>query len=321
MHLFNKILCVFIMAILSCYSSVTYAVEVLGLDYALQQTYIACVGIDDELGGLKKMAGINTAVTAVGIGLGGGATAVGIAKQKTDKEIAKLEELLQEMEELSAKYTGTDVTDKQRESFLEEYMNAYDDVIKDNDAYAEKIDVLTEKSKTLGNWRTGLLIGNTTTNIASAIISSKTKNNHDLQNTIDNCILNVKQLGNAIAAARMEGQDTSEAQAIYEACRQYEYVDVKSINKHGNSVTIASSIGAGIGGIGAITSGIANSDNVRNDNSDTGKTKEKNLNTASNVFAIGATTASGTATVLNAMQISAIKKISKVSEACTEVLK
>ena len=33
---------------------------------ALQQMYISCVGIDDQLADMKKMAGTNTAVTAVG---------------------------------------------------------------------------------------------------------------------------------------------------------------------------------------------------------------------------------------------------------------
>ena len=39
--------------------------DVLPLDDALRATYTACVGIDEELSDLKKMAGINTAVTGV----------------------------------------------------------------------------------------------------------------------------------------------------------------------------------------------------------------------------------------------------------------
>ena len=56
----------------------------LELDDALRATYKACVGIDEQLNDLKKMAGINTAVTAVGTGLGIGATAVGVAKSSKD---------------------------------------------------------------------------------------------------------------------------------------------------------------------------------------------------------------------------------------------
>ena len=38
------------------------AVDVLPLDDALRVTYTACVGIDEEVSDLKKMAGINTAI-------------------------------------------------------------------------------------------------------------------------------------------------------------------------------------------------------------------------------------------------------------------
>ena len=63
--------------------------EVLPLYDALRATYTACVGIDDELAGLKKMAGINTAVTGVGTAAGAGATVTGIVKSQKDKEISK----------------------------------------------------------------------------------------------------------------------------------------------------------------------------------------------------------------------------------------
>jgi hypothetical protein len=44
------------------------------------------VGIDDELADLKKMAGINTAVTAVGTAAGAAATTVGIIKANKDSQ-------------------------------------------------------------------------------------------------------------------------------------------------------------------------------------------------------------------------------------------
>ena len=60
--------------------------DVLGLDDALRSTYVYCVGIDDELADLKKMAGINTAVTAVGTATGAAATVVGIVKANKDAQ-------------------------------------------------------------------------------------------------------------------------------------------------------------------------------------------------------------------------------------------
>ena len=58
---------------------------------ALRATYENCVGIDESLNDIKKMAGINTAIGAVGTGMGVGATAVGIAKKKVDAEAEKIE--------------------------------------------------------------------------------------------------------------------------------------------------------------------------------------------------------------------------------------
>ena len=49
--------------------------------------------------------------------------------------------------------------------------------------------------------------------------------------------------------------------------------------------------------------------------------KEENINTAANVLAGASTVASATATVFNATQISAIKKLSDVAKQCTGVLK
>ena len=83
-------------AIFSLFISVCARADEASLVTALQDTYMSCIGIDDELYELKKMAGINTAITGVGTGLGIGATAVGIAKEKVDQKIdtLKLDKLL-----------------------------------------------------------------------------------------------------------------------------------------------------------------------------------------------------------------------------------
>ena len=293
----------------------------LDLNTALQNTYRACAGIDDNLHDLKVLAGVNTAVTAVGTGLGVGAAATGFVKANKDKDIEELEKILKQIEENSAKYTGTEPTDTDRQNFMTEYKNGYSAALKDKATVQEKINELNEQSKNLGNWRTGLLAGNTATNIAGAIISSQTINKDDIQGQIDRCISATKDLNDSIVVAKMNGTDIGEAQSIYNACREYEYVDISSINKRGKGAMISSSVGAGLGGIGTITSGVANSDKIRNDNSEAGKKKEKDLNTASNVLAVGATAATATAVVFNATQIAAIKKVAKVSETCTGVLK
>lgn len=308
----------FIFLCLLCACISANAAEVLDLNTALQNTYKACVGIDDDLHDMKVLAGINTAVTGVGTGLGVGATATGFVKASKDKQV---EVKLDKLREIEQKNPGANSSDTEWQSFSESLQSELTTARQEIERYQAEIAELNKESKNLGNWRTGLLAGNTVTNVAGAVIASKTINKDDLQGQIDACISATKVLNNAIMQAYLNGEDTREAKQIYEACREYEYVDIGPINKRGTGAMVASSVGAGLGGIGTITSGIANRDKTRNDNSDSGKQKEKNLNTASNVLSVGATAASVTATVFNATQIAAIKKVAKVSEACTGVLK
>lgn len=297
--------------------------EILSLDNALRATYTACVGIDDSLADLKKKAGINTVVTGVGTGLGMGATVAGVMKASTDTEIEEWERVLNELiakqEQHNLKYEKIST-----DAILVAMTKAQSD-IKNNDS---KIDQLTKKSKKLGNWRTGLMVGNTATNIAGAIIAGNNKVDDDLQAQIDNCKLAVKNLQDSIMQARFNGEDVSEATKIVNVCREFEYVDISPINKRAKNAMVSSIIGATTGMAGTITSAVANSENVRKDNevksgikTDEDWQKDNNINTAANILAGTSTVASGVATVFNATQISAIKKVAVVAEKCTGVLK
>ncbi len=289
------------------------------MDAALRATYENCVGIDESLHDMKVLAGINTAVSGVGTGLGIGATAVGIAKKNVDAEI---EQKFKTLEALCYSASGeTEVATE--EEFLEAYGDALraktavnNDDIKKSDA-AEEIRELTEKSKKLGNWRTGLLAGNTATNVAGAVISGTNKVKQPLQEQIQNCISSVRNLSTAIMQAKINGEDVSEAVQIESACKEFEYVDVAKINDMATGGMVSSIVGSGTGVAGTIASALANSDKVRAEDNN----KEKNLNTAANVLAAGSTVASATATVFNASQIKAIKDVARVAENCTEVLK
>ena len=278
---------------------------------ALQKTYSACIGIDEALADLKKMAGINTAITGVGTGLGAGATIVGIVKESTDQTIDDLLRELAEMED------DKDIpTDEQVDSWLKEYHA-------NKNTKQSEIDKLTQKSKSLGNWRTGLLAGNTATNVAGAIIAGKNTTDGDLQNQIDNCKTAISELRRARGRARIDGMDVGEANSIILACEGFETVDISKINTRAKGAMISSAIGATTGLSGTITSAVANSDSIRSQkNADGTRTdKEKNLNTASNVLAGASTVASATATVFNATQIKAIKDVANVATKCTEALK
>ena len=73
------------------YTSASFA-DVLDLNTALQNTYKACVDIDDNLHDLKVLAGVNTGITAVGTGVGIGATVTGFVKASKDRNAQKVAE-------------------------------------------------------------------------------------------------------------------------------------------------------------------------------------------------------------------------------------
>ena len=294
------------------------------LDAAISDARIYCLGISDELNHLKTMAGINTAVTAVGTAAGAGATAVGIAKVGVDKELSAYEETIAALEEEGAQRIETD------EDFAEIFGGF---LIESGDPEFAQIGKLIQeqqrleaKSKKLGNWRTGLLAANTVTNVAGTVIAANNKVSGDLKDQIQQCIMAVDVLSRARMQARIasDANDTEMveyASRIVDACAQWGDVNLSSINAKAKGATISSGIGAGVGFVGTITSAIANTDKTRNDNTESGKQKEKNLNTTANVMAGGATVASGVATVFNATQIGAIKKAAAVADACEGVLK
>lgn len=297
--------------------------DVLLLDDALRATYTACVDIDDSLADLKKMAGINTVVTGVGTGLGAGATIIGVKKASTDSELEEWEHTLNE---LIAKQEQYDV--KYDKISIDDIPGAIATAQSNNKNAEKRVDKLTKQSKQLGNWRTGLMVGNTATNIAGAVIARNNQVDNDLQKQIDNCKLAVKNLQNSIMQAKFNGEDISEATNILNACRDFEYVDISPINNRAKGAFVSSIIGATTGIAGTITSAVANSKDIRKDEqtkqgkkTDDDWQKEKTINTAANVLAGTSTVASGVATVFNATQISAIKKVSAVAEKCTGVLK
>lgn len=286
------------------------------LTNALQNTYTSCVGIDSKLESLKKMAGINTAITGVGTGLGVGATAVGIVKSKRDKEIEEITAKLDEMGAIEIKTEGqlydvlAQLMDETGHAQGKEMANAL----------RREKERKERQSKKLGNWRTGLLAANTATNIAGAVIAAKNRTDGDLQSHIDRCKSSLSQLSRIKIQAELEGIDTSEASAILNACNGFNSIDLSKINNRATGAMAASTVGAVTGLTGTITSAAANSDSIRNDNSDSGKQREKNLNTASNVLAGTSTVASATATIFNATQIKAIKDVVAVATTCTGVL-
>ena len=297
------------------------AAELTSLEKALQNTYIACVGIDDKLSDLKLLAGINTGVQAVGTGLGVGATAVGIVKVSVDKAVETYEKMLQDMRKKTKNVEYKPLTEEQLKVMNKNFKDSYQDAVKKAKTYKSELEKLNKKSKKLGNWRTGLMAGATVTNVTGAILASQSGVNKDLDSMVKNCLSNVDELKNAMGQALVDGEDVTEAREIVSACDRYRNVDVSSVSKRATGAMASSVVGAATGFTGTIVSGVANSDKVRKDNTKEGKQKEKNLNTASNVLAGVTTAASGVATVFSGVQIAAIKRVADVAAKCEEALK
>ena len=310
---------------------------------ALQDVRTKCGGISEHLEHIKTMAGVNTAVTAVGTLAGGGATASGIIKQKTDQ----VSDILGRFTEWADKVNSQDITnnivfseaglrltttdkDTLRNgviSELERIRPTYVDfAMKDMTngfATQEVSDVKTKIdkwSKTSGDVRTGLLATATVTNIAGAAIAGTNRVKPDLESQITLCIAALDTLARTKTQSQISKLITfdqaAHAERIISACGQYEMVKLSDINTRGMGALVSSGIGAATGLAGTITSAVANTNNVRTAGGD----KEKNLNTASNVLAGVSTASSLSSTIFNATQIGAAKRILKVAQECEEAL-
>ncbi|MBR2393582.1 MAG: hypothetical protein IKB05_03765 [Alphaproteobacteria bacterium] len=291
------------------------------LTAAVENVRDVCGNIGAELTDMKKMAGITTAVTGVGTVAGGVGLGAGIAKAKTDKELSQTEQIIAELKAAGA----TQVTSL--EMFYETFADALSETSTLNgQAYAAQLrakkDKLMQKSKNLGNLRTGTLAVATATNIAGAIMSGTNRVKGDLKQQIDGCLAAVKTLSNIRMQARMDGSATdtelARAERIISACDAWSTIDITPINNRSTGATVSSGIGAGLGLVGTITSASANSDSVRNGDD---AQREKNLNTAANVLAGGTTVASATATIFNATQINVIKRAATIADECEGALR
>jgi hypothetical protein len=298
--------------------NITFAID---LNTVIQNARQACSGIDDSMAHLKTMAGINTAVTAVGTVAGGVALGTGIAKVGVDKEQQALEDKVKKLiaEKSNIPIERLDI-ENEAEFRAAIHRVAYADE-SDMSEDIKKINELEQKSKTLGNVRTGTLAASTVTNVAGTAIAVTNKVEDDLEEKINRCVSSIKELSSAKLAAKVENtandSEIAQADMIITACRDYEYIDIKSINKRAIGAAVASGIGVGTGVVGTITSAVANTDKTRQGDEKT----EKNLNTTANLMSGASTIASATATIFNATQISAIKKVATVAEACEGAMK
>ena len=307
------------------------AADFSALDVSIQNVRAACNGLSGQMNELKRMAGINTAVTGVGTLASGGATVAGVVKANVDAQADEIQDWLDRFKNQPTDTSGNPkidmaVIDKEELMVMVASYGPIGAVVGGADeseiaAKKDELDQKTQQSKTLGNVRTGLLATGTVTNIAGAVIAGKNRTQGGLSEMINDCIDAVRALENAKMQAHVAGtvtaDDVARADKIIDACGGYKTVDLSVVDNRAKGATISSGIGAATGLIGTITSGVANSTQTRGGD----EVREKNLNTASNVLGGATTAASLTATIFNATQINAVKNLVQVADQCEGVLR
>lgn len=312
---------------------------------ALRAVRSNCSGISEKLSEVKKIAGITTAVSAVGTAVGVGAVATGATKSRVDNVSDNFDQQIQVLQRLESNPTSEDVLElgklqndladiTHNKELKEKATNTnWEDVAPKkmsesvkSEGFTKSVQGLNEQaddmSKKIGDAETGLMAAATATNIASAVMSGVNKIDADFATHIGACVGSVQLLAGLKIQAKMDGSVSDEeiavADKIINACDKFNVSDIEKINSRATGATVASSVGATTGLAGAITAGVANSDSVNNgDNKD----KERKLNTASNVLSGVTTAASLTATVFNATQIAAAKRVIETAELCEESIK
>lgn len=277
-------------------------------------TGAVCGGISDELENLKNMTIGNTVVSGVGTVAAGGALYAGLSKVQIDKEIERLEKQICD----AGGCTPEGVAAMSDGDFLELVIHPIGQIAE----LMQELDAATQKSVRLGNWRTGLMAGATATNITSAILSGISRDQSDLIQQVTAC----NNAINSIANADMAGLNPIEVpivQKLYNIKTWCPNIDAKEIEKFEKQQTVVMGTGiagAAIGTIGTATSAAANSKRIRDNNTDAGRKKEKDLNTTANVMAGTTTVLGGVSTGFNIASITKINKIIKQLKLCEEAL-
>ncbi len=285
-----------------------------------EATRITCSGISDEIAKVSNISKANTAVTAVGTVAAGGALVAGIKKSQEEEEIDAL------IAEMCA--AGGCTAEGVKAMSNEEFFNVVLEPMARIAELQEKID----KSKKLGNWRTGLMAGTIGTNLASAIMSGLNIDQSDLMQHVSACNEMIKSIPDMETELRKAGVNPNEhvvakkLSSVRTWCNQIDVKDIEKIEKRMKGVMGTSVAGTAIGVVGVGTSAAANSDKYMDVSnkvrlSDAEKQKEKALNTTANVMA-GANIATGAVeTGLNISLITLTKKLMESASRCEDVLK
>ncbi|MBO4746131.1 MAG: hypothetical protein J5613_03635 [Alphaproteobacteria bacterium] len=263
----------------------------------------ACTGIAKELQEIKEQDTINVVVTAVGTGAAGGALYAGIKRSDINKKIAELDKQMADIKNMS----NADFV-----RFLKNLAALEEAKTQLNSICSQKRQ-LQAQAKKLGNWRTGLMVGNTATAVAGTIISGKNEQDSgDIKEMIQNCLDTINKQKQNIGQAQIDCSPTvsQTLQTVINECGKMSTAHMDKVSKNSNTSKIVSAVNIGTGLAGTVTSAVANSKNTPNPKADK----------AANIFAGTSAVASGTSTVFNAITLKAINDNLKSATACEEAI-
>lgn len=320
----------------------------IALNDAIGAARLSCSGISARMENIKKMAGIGTVVNAAGTVAGAGGVVAGhfkmdadakamgasMAKSQSDAIIAKLrDQELSPQNQAALKYAFSISPDLEKN--LERLAKDEDTKAQSITAYealsanAQKtINEQQKKSDTLGNARTGLFAMDTVSNVAGAVVASKTVADDDFIEQINKCVESLSKLSDARTRVKVEDgananqQQLNLSQNILDKCGEYKSLDLKQLNNLGKGAMIANSVGAATGAAATITSALGTNKKVSTIEAFSQEDAKKffKTNHTSNIMGGVTTAASLTGTVLNATQIKNVKKTLEITQACEEAL-
>ena len=299
--------------------------------YEAVQTF--CGGLSAELSELSGISIANTVVTGVGTAAAGGALATGIAKANTDKKVSEMSVQIAEKICQNGGCDANGIETMSDQEFAEKILPLLVVGVQNENSDAASVismkveqDRAIAKSKRLGNWRTGLLAGNTATNIAAAVMAGLNRDQSELIMRVTACNQSVQKLKDANQAAIAAGVNPIDnpymqgfSETIYK-CGTLNVADVEKIEKQMTVVMGTGIAGSVVGAVGVGTSAAANTDKIRNDNTDAGKKKEKALNTVANVSSGANVVIGAVGTGFNISLINLTKKMMRAAQQCEETL-
>lgn len=291
-----------------------YSPAIADLPIAIADTRDYCVGISDNVKKLQIMAGVNTAVSGIGTVAAGGALYAGIQKTKMDKLAEDIEKAMERVNEMG------DAEFFHLLGKIAEWNAELNSTKNDNELLQKALDDTNAKSERLGNWRTGLLAGNTAANIGGIIISHKNKNDGaEISDLISGCVDAVKRLRDVSMQALIDGADAGtlvQAQEITEKCGRYSTKDADGIPKWQDVAKWSSIAGIATGSVGVATSIAAN---IKSENTEN-KDLKKGLNATSNILAGASMVAGGVSVGFNIATLARINRILTTAEECEKQL-